>query len=61
MGDVVRLQRVEEPQRLAGHVDAKQQPCKILIFTGVRYERWTDETTPPAPAPAPKRRGRRSH
>lgn len=62
MGDVVRLQRIEEPRRSARRIDAKQQqPCQILIFTGVRYERWSDETTPPAPAPAPKRRRRRNH
>lgn len=65
MGEVVRLQRDEEPRRSAKRADAGRAPCQILIFTGVRYERWTDESTPPSPAPAPapasKRRRRRSH
>ena len=29
--------------------------CEIVIFPGVRYERWQDEETP-KPTPRPKRR-----
>ena len=40
--------------------DEPAQPCEIVIFPGVRYERWSGETPPaPTPAPAPKRRRRR--
>lgn len=30
-------------------------PCQIVIFPGVRYERWTEEEAP-KPTPRPKRR-----
>lgn len=40
MAEVVRLQERldKQPKRLS-------EPCeaRILLFTGVRYERWTDE------------------
>jgi hypothetical protein len=40
MAEVVRLQ-----ERLDRQPKRVNEPCeaKILLFTGVRYERWTDE------------------
>jgi hypothetical protein len=39
----------------------EREPCEIVIFPGVRYERWTSDNPPaPTPEPAPsKKRGRR--
>lgn len=31
------------------------EPCQIVIFPGVRYERWAEEEAP-KPTPRPKRR-----
>ena len=39
---------------------AAVQRCEIIIFPGVRYERWDDAaSTPPAPAPEPGKKRRR--
>ena len=40
MAEVVRLQ-----ERLDKQPKRPSEPCeaRILLFTGVRYERWTDE------------------
>ena len=38
---------------------AAVQRCEIIIFPGVRYERWDAASTPPAPAPEPGKKRRR--
>jgi hypothetical protein len=40
MAEVIRLQ-----ERLDKQPKRSSEPCeaRILLFTGVRYERWTDE------------------
>ena len=42
---------------------AVSQPCEIVIFPGIRYERWDSQAaapTKPAPARGKKRRSRKA-
>ena len=59
MADIVKLDWLDQPRRSRARAGRPTQPCEIVIFPGVRYERWVEEQTPPAPTPAPKRRRRR--
>lgn len=43
---------VGEQRRTRGSADG---PCQIVIFPGVRYERWAEDDAP-KPTPRPKRR-----
>lgn len=50
----------KDPALRRGRDVAERGACEIVIFPGVRYERWTESTPPaPAPKPAPKKRRRR--
>ena len=65
MGKIVEFagRTMTTGQRPAG--PGRAQQCEIVIFPGVRYERWdSDASAPPAPEPAPvsgnRRRGRKN-
>jgi hypothetical protein len=44
---------VDEQHRIRGSAEG---PCQIVIFPGIRYERWAEDDAAPKPTPRPKRR-----
>jgi hypothetical protein len=41
--------RSREATHTASSKTGKAQTCEIVLFPGVRYERWSDESEKPAP------------
>lgn len=44
MDNIVRLSRPQNERRIEREADAAAQSADIVIFPGVRYERWDDDT-----------------
>lgn len=42
MGNVVRLERPEPPKKRGKAAKVPKTSAEIIIFPGVRYERWDD-------------------
>ena len=53
--DAHRSAQRDEPQ-CSG---VAQHACEIVIFPGIRYERWEDTTPEPAPSKQGQRKGRK--
>ncbi|MCB1510355.1 MAG: hypothetical protein KDJ36_05580 [Hyphomicrobiaceae bacterium] len=49
MGNVVRLERLVEPAKQRRHAKSQKTTAEIVIFPGVRYERWDDAVATACP------------
>jgi hypothetical protein len=57
MAEILAFRQRDGSERVAKR-RARNVPAQIIIFPGVRYERWSD--VPPAPKPKRGKSGRRA-
>lgn len=60
MSKIVEFASRHNPASMRTGPSGQTQPCEIVIFPGVRYERWNDAPAKPnTPEPAPGKKSRR--
>ena len=55
MNNVIHFRSANSPRRI---VSGDRGAAQILFFTGVRYQRWSEEANAPEPQPQSARRKR---
>jgi hypothetical protein len=55
MNNVIHFRPASSPRRMAS---GDRGAAQILFFTGVRYQRWSEDTHAPQPQPQSSRRKR---